>query len=56
MIEERLIVGLVLECRKLGGQWGGHAWAPVAILPAAPDVAPWTPLGGTDEQIGRAHV
>lgn len=50
MIEERLTIGLVLECRKLTGPWGGHAWAPVAILPAAPDVAPWTPLEGTADR------
>lgn len=46
MIEERLTIGLVLECRDLTGPWGGCAWAPVAILPASPDVAAWTPLGG----------
>ncbi len=51
MIEERLTIGLVLECRTLTGPWGGHAWAPVAILPAAPDVTPWTPLGGGPDRM-----
>jgi Protein of unknown function (DUF3305) len=47
MIEERLTVGLVVECRALSGPWGGHAWRPVTIFPSAPEVAPWTPLGGS---------
>ena len=46
MIEEQIVIGLVLERRLLTGQWGGHAWRPVTIFAAAPDVAPWTPLGG----------
>ena len=49
MIEERLTIGLVIERRVLTGAWGGYAWTPVAILPAAPDVAPWTPLGGSGD-------
>ncbi len=49
MIEEQMTVGLVLERRELGGAWGGMAWRPVAIFPHAPDVAPWTALGGTKE-------
>jgi hypothetical protein len=47
MIEDQLSVGLVLERRELGGTWGGHAWRPVTIFPTAPEVAPWTPLGGS---------
>jgi hypothetical protein len=47
MIEEQMIVGLVLERRELDSQWGGVAWRPTAIFSSAPDVAPWTPLGGT---------
>jgi Protein of unknown function (DUF3305) len=47
MIEEQMIVGLAVERRELTGEWGGHAWRPVAIFPQAPDVAPWTPLGGS---------
>jgi hypothetical protein len=47
MIEEQMIVGLVLERRTLGGDWGGIAWRPTAVFATAPDVAPWTPLGGS---------
>ena len=47
MIEEQMIVGLVLERRELGGAWGGMAWRPVTIFADAPDVAPWTSLGGS---------
>jgi hypothetical protein len=46
MIEEQLVVGLVVERRELTGQWGGVAWRPTAIFAEAPDVAPWTSLGG----------
>ena len=46
MIEEQIIVGLVLERRVLSGEWGGYAWRPVTIFPDAPEVVPWTPLGG----------
>jgi Protein of unknown function (DUF3305) len=47
MIEEQMTIGLVLERRELGGEWGGIAWRPITIFADAPDVAPWTPLGGT---------
>ena len=45
MIEETAEIGLVVECRLLGGKWGGYAWRPVTVFPVAPDVAAWTPLG-----------
>ena len=47
MIEVQMTVGLVLERRELGGDWGGIAWRPITIFSEAPDVAPWTPLGGS---------
>lgn len=47
MIEEQMIIGLVLERRELGGEWGGVAWRPITIFADAPEVAPWTPLGGS---------
>jgi Protein of unknown function (DUF3305) len=47
MIEEQMIVGLVLERRAIGGDWGGIAWRPTTVFASAPEVAPWTPLGGT---------
>lgn len=46
MIEDQIVVGLVLERRMLSGEWGGYAWRPATIFASAPDVAPWTPLGG----------
>ncbi|MDJ1159615.1 DUF3305 domain-containing protein [Chelatococcus sp. SYSU_G07232] len=45
MAQERLTVGVVVERRKLSSPWADHIWLPVAVLPDAPDVAPWTPLG-----------
>ena len=51
MIEEQLTVGLVLERRMLGGPWGGHAWRPVTLFAVAPEVAPWTPLGGGPQSV-----
>jgi hypothetical protein len=49
MIEDQMTIGLVLERRTLTGQWGGVAWRPTTIFSEAPDVAPWTPLGGTKD-------
>jgi hypothetical protein len=47
MIHEQLVVGVVIERRLSTGTWGDEvSWRPVAILPGAPDVAPWTRLGG----------
>lgn len=46
MIEEQIEIGLVVERRELTGAWGGIAWRPITIFAAAPDVAPWTALGG----------
>lgn len=51
MIEEQVVVGLVLERWMLSGEWGGYAWRPVAIFANAPEVEPWTALGG-----GRAAM
>lgn len=47
MIAEQLTIGLVLECRRLDGAWGGHAWRPMTVFPVAPEVTAWTPLGGS---------
>ena len=47
MIEDTVEIGLVIERRVIEGQWGGIAWQPVAVLPGAPEVPPWTPLGGS---------
>lgn len=47
MIEEHAEVGLVVERRIVEGKWEAVAWQPVAVLPGAPELAAWTPLGGT---------
>jgi Protein of unknown function (DUF3305) len=44
---QRLPVGVVVERRKLNNPWAEFSWRPVAVLPGAPDTAPWTML---DEQ------
>ena len=54
MIEEKLTVGLVVERRRLTGEWADaqaspFVWRPVSVFPVAPDVAPWTPLGMSGE-------
>ena len=51
MIEEAVVIGLVVERRRIENAWSEfngtpYAWRPVAVFPVAPDVAPWTPLGG----------
>lgn len=45
MAIEHMIVGVVVERREVDSPWIDHAWAPVAVLPDAPDVALWTSLG-----------
>jgi len=51
MPEESFTVGVVAIRRKLKSRWASHAWAPLAVLPAAPAAQPWTPLAreGEDE-------
>jgi hypothetical protein len=44
---QRLPVGVVVEKRKLNNPWAEFSWRQVAVLPGAPDTAPWTIL---DEQ------
>jgi hypothetical protein len=45
------MVGVLIVKRRLKSQWGGHAWLPWAVLPAAPAAAPWTRIaaGQNDE-------
>ncbi|MCX7323451.1 MAG: DUF3305 domain-containing protein [Hyphomicrobiales bacterium] len=40
-----LTVGVVVERRESDSPWIDHAFKPVAVLPDAPDVPPWTSLG-----------
>ncbi len=37
-------VGVVVERRKATSPWADFVWQPVAVLPDAPDAAPWTVL------------
>ena len=49
MAQEHLTVGVVVERRVIAGNpWIDHAWSPVAVLPDAPDMVPWTSLGRDD--------
>ena len=46
MAQEHLRVGVVVERRVVtDNPWIDHAWCPVAVLPDAPAIAPWTSLG-----------
>ncbi len=47
--ESHFTVGVVVARRRLKGPWADVAWIPHAVLPAVPDVAPWTSLGRTGE-------
>lgn len=48
MAQEDLTVGVVLERRALDNPWIDHMWAPLAVLPGAPPVEPWTVLADRD--------
>lgn len=43
-------VGIVVERRAIDSPWADHAWAPIAVLPEPPDLAPWAKLTGTPER------
>jgi hypothetical protein len=43
-------VGVVVERRRLDSPWADHAWAPIAVLPEPPPLAPWSRLAGDDER------
>jgi hypothetical protein len=45
MAQDHFMVGIVAARRRLTGPWASHAWLPIAALPAAPAIAPGTPLG-----------
>jgi Protein of unknown function (DUF3305) len=47
MVEEQLNIGLVVERRAATGEWGTVSWAPVLVFETPPEVAAWTPLGGS---------
>ena len=45
----QISVGIVVERSKAASQWVDFVWRPVAALPGAPDVQPWTPLESNGE-------
>jgi hypothetical protein len=45
MAVEHRTVGVVVERREIDSLWADHVWAPVAVLPDAPEVPAWTSLG-----------
>jgi len=52
MAADRFEIGVVIARRKLKSAWASHAWVPHAVLPAAPSVAPGTPLSaGLDAEL-----
>jgi hypothetical protein len=53
MAQEDLTVGVIVERRALSNPWVDHIWAPAAVLPAVPAMAPWTVLG---EEAGARRV
>lgn len=46
MASETMTVGVVIERRTIDNRWASEVWSPAVVLPDAPAVAPWTPLGG----------
>jgi hypothetical protein len=48
-------VGIVVERRRAATFWADQIWRPFAVLPAVPDIAPWSVLEG-DEQATRFFV
>jgi hypothetical protein len=50
MVEHSFTVGVIVAKRKLSGPWASHAWLPCAVLPAAPDVTPWTRLTADENE------
>jgi Protein of unknown function (DUF3305) len=57
---ESFMVGVVVERRVSSSPWIDHAWAPVQVLPDAPDIAPFTSLGKDHDRerfyLGAAEV
>jgi len=51
MTSERIVVGVVAERRRASSPWAEHVWSPLAVLPGAPEVPPWTRLGGDAERM-----
>ena len=50
MTQQHIEVGIVAERRRIESPWADHAWAPLAVLPEPPELAPWTVLAETPER------
>jgi hypothetical protein len=48
MATATLWIGVVVERRRITGPWATEQWLPAAVLPDAPELSPWTPLGATE--------
>lgn len=48
--DARFEIGVIVARRRLKGPWASHAWLPVAALPAAPAVQPWTRLSASADE------
>ncbi|HEY4773411.1 MAG TPA: DUF3305 domain-containing protein [Xanthobacteraceae bacterium] len=57
---QRLSIGVVVERRKARSPWADFVWRPLAALPDAPDIKPWTVLRQDEERVtfyaGAAEV
>lgn len=42
-------IGIVVAKKHLKGPWATHVWVPLAALPAAPDLRPWTRLPADED-------
>jgi hypothetical protein len=51
----RIPVGVVVERRKSTSRWVDESWRPLAVLPGAPDTAPWTVLA-SDGDVTRYYA
>jgi hypothetical protein len=59
MVQETIVVGIVVERRKLSSPWLDHVWLPVAVLPGAPAAAAWTliePNGESPRYYAGSHA
>lgn len=45
----RIPVGVLVERRPAASPWIDHVWSPAAVLPGAPEVAPWTIVSQSGE-------
>ena len=41
----KIVVGVVVECRKARSQWLDFLWRPVSVFVGTPSAVPWTRIG-----------